>query len=118
MAAKRPPQNAVLPPNGVAHLKVQPPIEGDETPVVLSQQPQDVTIQAYTKGSVTVENRSSLPLPCMMVIIPTVVADAIKLPWQQGAHMLFDAYGRDALSNIFDKLLDKYVPRLPHGGSK
>ena len=118
MATKRPPKSGTIPPNGVAHLKVQPPIDDDETPVVLSQQPQDVVIKSYTEDTVVVENRSNQPLPCMMFIIPTVVADAIKLPWQQGAHMLFDAYGRDVLSNIFSKLLDKYVPRLPHGGEK
>jgi hypothetical protein len=87
-------------------VTIEKVITAREVPIVLTAQPQTLTIRAVYPHSVEIANLSAAPVPYVLLIIPNVALKLVSVPWTRVAEALSSPAGRSA---ILEKLTQLFL---------
>jgi len=100
------PAFGIVPPAGTIRVAIEKPITEREAPILFTQRPQLLAIQAVYPTSVEVRNLTTIPVPYVLVIVPQVALRLAAVPWARVVEAISSPAGRSA---ILEKLTQLFL---------
>ena len=86
----------VIEPGGYVIVDVKPPIKDNERPMVLTPDSRDLLLENVAPAAVQIRNLNGIRIVgYVLVIVPSIVANAAVLPWRKIATDLGHAINKE-----------------------
>ena len=112
----RTPALGLVPPGGEVTVVIEKAITETESPIVLTRQPGMLEIRAVYPNSVVIGNRTGLPIPYVLVVVPKIALKLAMVPWQRVAEVLGSPTGRSLIMERITQALFNAGRQLDDGG--